>query len=189
VLLRQLPNVLTCIRIAAAPVLTWLVLEGRFRESLALILIAGLTDWFDGYVARRLKVTGQTGVVLDPLADKLLLVTLFIVLAAVRLIPWWLFSLVMGRDLTIVIGALLLRIFRNVRKFTPSLLGKISTFFQIVFVLLVLLHASEPSSFFFYLKQIAFGLTSLFTLLSGIGYVRLGIRLARREQRSAAGGF
>ena len=147
------------------------------------MLLAGLTDWFDGFAARRLGVSGKVGVVLDPLADKTLLVTLFFALAAAGLVSRWLFSLVMGRDLVIVIGAVLLRTFRGIRQFLPSALGKVSTFFQITFVLMVLLFQAFPHRLLWWVESLALILTSLFTTLSGLDYVRLGLRLAR--QRSA----
>ena len=151
-------------------------------------LAAGLTDWFDGYAARRLKAGGAVGVVLDPLADKTLLVTLFVVLGVLRLIPLWLLALVIGRDLIIVSGALLLRIFRGRQQFVPSTLGKVSTFFQIVLVLLVLLVAAFPYPLFRWLGYLALLLAALFTSLSGLDYIRLGIQIARRRIDGARGG-
>ncbi len=153
----------------------------RFGYALAIVFLAGISDWFDGFAARRLKSSGSIGVVLDPLADKVLLVTLFITLGVARLIPMWVLGLVIGRDLVIVFGALLVRLFRNVRKFTPSKVGKVSTFFQIILVLLVLLYAASPLALFLWLKYTALGLCAFFTALSGFDYVRLGIRMARRD--------
>ena len=174
-LLRSLPNALTIFRLGSSPIVAWLLLGSRFREALALVLFAGLTDWFDGYAARKLGAGGNLGTVLDPLADKILLVTLFVVLGVLHLIPFWLLALAVGRDLVIVTGALLLRIFRNRQRFVPSLLGKISTFFQIVFVLLVLVAASFPNPPFCWLRNIALVLTSVFTTWSGLDYVHRGI--------------
>lgn len=144
-----------------------------------LVLFAGLTDWLDGFAARRLDVTGKTGVVLDPLADKGLLVTLFLTLAWVGLIPLWLLVLVIVRDLVIVTGAWLLRTLRGVRKFVPTMPGKVSTFFQIVFVFLVLVQAAFPNVIFVGLRDIALGCTAVFTAFSGLDYIRIGIRLTK----------
>ena len=180
-LLRLLPNALTILRLGSSPIVAWLLLESRFREALALVLFAGLTDWFDGYLARKLGAGGNFGAVLDPLADKILLITLFVVLGVLHLIPFWLLTLAVGRDLVIVAGALLLRLFRNRQRFVPSQLGKISTFFQIVFVLLVLVAASFPNPPFWWLRNIALVLTSAFTAWSGLDYVRQGIQMARRD--------
>ena len=178
--LRQLPNLVTSLRLVCAPVLILLLLRSQFKAALGVVLLAGLTDWFDGFAARRMGTSGRAGVILDPLADKTLLVTLFVTLGVLGLLPGWMLALAVGRDLVIVIGAALLRIFRNIRKFTPSILGKVSTFFQIVFVLLVLIDAAFPNRLFRGLMDIALVCTAVFTFASGYGYVRLGIRLARR---------
>lgn len=178
--MQQLPNFITSLRLLASPVLIWLLVRSDFRAALALVLFAGLTDWFDGFTARHLGVAGRTGAVLDPLADKTLLVVLFITLGVLKLMPLWLMALVIARDLIIVTGAALLRVFRNIRRFTPSLLGKVSTFFQIVFVFLVVLDAAFPHYLFNVLKVLALVCTTVFTSLSGLGYIRLGIRLAQK---------
>lgn len=179
-MIRQLPNFITILRLIVSPVLATLLCYHRFSAALGLVLFAGVTDWLDGYTARKLQVAGKAGVILDPLADKALLVTLFLALGYIRLIPLWLLCLVIVRDLVIVIGSVLLRIRRNIRRFVPSILGKVSTFFQIVFVLLVLLSATFPHQIVAWLKTTSLVLTAIFTLLSGIGYVRKGIQLARR---------
>ncbi|MGH9622706.1 MAG: CDP-alcohol phosphatidyltransferase family protein, partial [Bryobacteraceae bacterium] len=75
--MRYLPNVLTSLRFAAAPFIAWLLVVQDFRPALGVVLFAGVTDWLDGFTARRLGVTGKTGAILDPLADKSLLVLLF----------------------------------------------------------------------------------------------------------------
>jgi cardiolipin synthase len=177
--IRQLPNLITIVRFILSPILATLIYSHRFSEALYLVFFAGATDWLDGYTARKLHVAGRIGAVLDPLADKALLVTLFLALCYIGLIPVWLLCLVMGRDLIIVGGAILLRLFRNVHRFSPSIVGKVSTFFQIVFVLLVLLWATFPYRIFFWLEWTALVLTTIFTILSGAGYIRKGIQLTR----------
>lgn len=173
-----MPNALTLLRLGSAPVLVWLLFQYRYREALALALVAGLTDWFDGYIARRLGTDGTAGIVLDPLADKALLVTLFLSLGLLRLIPLWMLVLAIGRDLIIVIGALLLRIFRGTRRFHPSLAGKVSTLFQIVLVLLVLMVAAFPHPLLRWLSDVALWLAAFFTCVSGVDYIQRGIRMA-----------
>ena len=184
-MLRQLPHLLTLIRLFASPCIAWLLLRSRFEEALGVVFVAGLTDWFDGFAARRLQVSGKLGVILDPLADKALLMTLFLVLGIVRLLPAWLVILVIGRDLVILVGALLLRFTRNIRQFIPSPLGKISTFFQIVLGLLVLIHAAFPNQFFLCLRNTALIASASFTALSGLDYVRRGIQMANQASFSS----
>jgi cardiolipin synthase len=168
-----------------APFIAWLLYSSHFRAALILLFLAALSDWFDGFTARRLNSAGQLGVILDPLADKVLLVTLFVALGVLRLIPLWMLSLAVGRDLVIVIGALLVRLLRGTRKFLPSTLGKVSTFFQIVLVLLALLYAAFPLQILLWLKYTALCLSAFFTALSGFDYVRRGILIARRRLQPA----
>jgi cardiolipin synthase (CMP-forming) len=178
--LRQLPNIITVLRLIAAPLVAWLIAQARYREALGVTVFAGLTDWFDGFTARKLKASGKTGVILDPLADKILLVVLFVQLAFNNLIPLWMLLLALIRDLVIVIGALLVRLFRNIHRFYPSALGKVSTFFQIMLVLMVLLDAAFPHPILRALRITALILAALFTALSGLDYVRRGIEMARQ---------
>jgi cardiolipin synthase (CMP-forming) len=186
VVLRRLPHLLTLCRLAAAPFLAWLLLQSRFREALGAVLVAGLTDWFDGFAARRLHVSGRIGVILDPIADKTLLVTLFLTIGYMRLVPESLIYLIIGRDVVIVAGALLLRFLRGVRKFLPSTLGKVSTFFQILLVMLVLVQASFPYKILLLLQNIALLLCALFTIVSGLDYVRRGFEMSKADIRRAS---
>lgn len=176
--MRLLPHLLTATRVFASPVIVWLLIEHRFRIALALVLVAGATDWLDGFAARRLGVGGKFGVIFDPLADKVMLVAVFLTLGFIRLIPIWMLLLVIVRDLVIVLGALLLRMYRDIRRFRPLLWGKVSTFFQVVLVLLVLIYAAYPLAIFFWLAETALILAALFTVLSGGMYVRKGILMA-----------
>lgn len=184
--LRFLPDSLTILRVVASPFLAWLLVRGKYREALLLVMIAGVTDWLDGYTARKLGVTGRFGTLLDPLADKAMLVTLFLALGYVRLVPGWLVVIVMGRDLVIVGGAILLRIFRGIRTFRPSTIGKVSTFFQIILVLLVLTYAAFDYKILLLLKDTALVLSTIFTSVSWADYVRQGIQMTRRGRVEAA---
>jgi cardiolipin synthase len=185
-LVRAIPNLLTGLRIAAAPALAWAIIQGNFRAAIALVILAGISDGLDGYSARRLGSSGKLGVVLDPLADKVMLVVLFCALTYARTIPLWFLVLAIVRDLVIVIGALLVRIFRQIRTFPPRVLGKVSTFFQIVYALLALAWAAFPLKILLWLDVTALLLATLFTVLSGIDYVQVGIRMAARRTAAAA---
>ena len=185
--MQHLPLLLTLFRVFSSPILAWLLFQSRFREALVLILAAGVTDWLDGWTARKLRVNGKAGVVLDPLADKVLLTTLFVVLGLIGLLPVWMLLLGVGRDLIIVTGAFLLRLLRGYRQFLPSLWGKVSTFFQIVLVFLVLTHAAYPNRVIWYLEELALLLSALFTTVSGLDYIRQGIRMAKRQTLGVAG--
>jgi cardiolipin synthase len=185
--LRAIPHLITLFRLFSSLFLAWLLVKTRFEAALGLVLAAGLSDWLDGFAARRLNIAGgHLGIILDPLADKVLLVTLFCTLAALGLIPLWMFWLAIGRDVVIVVGAWLVRVFRGIRTFLPTMLGKVSTFFQIVLVLMALLYAAFPWQPFLWLKDTALVLSALFTGVSGLDYVRKGIEMARRPGQFAA---
>ncbi len=175
----RLPNLISLARLLAGPVVAWLLYVGRYREALFLLLLAGASDWLDGYAARKLGVSDHLGVVLDPLADKVLMVAVFVSLGLLQLIPWWLFVSVIVRDLVIVVGALLLRRLRNRREFLPSVLGKVSTFYQILLALLAVVYAAYPYEAVEIWKVTGVILTAIFTLLSGLDYVRQGIQMTR----------
>ena len=130
----NLPNCLTLIRLAMAPLVIAAILLGRPVAALALFAVAAWTDILDGAAARRLKVSTQVGAYLDPIADKCLLSGVFLALAAAHRVPWWIVGIIFGRDLYIVLAALVMMQFTALRRFPPSVWGKLSTFAQIVTV-------------------------------------------------------
>src|SRR6202162_2092164 len=138
--LRYTPNLLTLLRICLAPFLVSAILENRFALSFGLFLAAGLTDALDGTLARILKQRTMLGQYLDPVADKLLLSTLFLVLMHQGLIPATVTVMVFGRDVGILLVAALLYAAAGRREFTPSYFGKANTLAQIAAVAAVLLH-------------------------------------------------
>jgi len=138
---RSTPNLLTLLRICLAPFLVAAVLEAHYAVGFGLFVAAGLTDALDGILARVLKQRTQLGEYLDPVADKLLLSTLFLVLTHLRLIPVTITALVFGRDLGILVVAAILYAAAGRREFSPSLLGKANTVAQVAAVAAVLLQA------------------------------------------------
>lgn len=136
-------NVLTLLRMAMAPVVVILVLQQRHWSALVVFVLAGLSDLFDGYLARHGSQSTTLGAMLDPVADKILLSCTFVALTWSShlhvAIPEWLTVLTLSRDGFIVIGVLLINLTVGRRVFYPSLLGKASTVCQIVTVGLVLL--------------------------------------------------
>ncbi len=132
--LRAAPNLLTLVRLFVLPFLVIAILDGHWNMAFGLILFAGLSDGFDGLVARWLNQSTTLGLYLDPIADKLLLSTLFIVLTAVGDIPRYVTVLVFSRDFGILLIATLLFATHTLRDFRPSFLGKVNTFLQIITV-------------------------------------------------------
>lgn len=140
-LLRQIraaPNLLTLLRLFIIPFLVIEVLDGRYYAAFALFMLAGISDAFDGLLARRLDQHTKLGQYMDPIADKLLLSTLFLVLTHMGLIPRYVTVLVFSRDLGILLIATLLFATGSLRDFRPSLLGKANTLLQILALVVVL---------------------------------------------------
>jgi cardiolipin synthase len=131
---RAAPNLLTMLRLFVLPFLVIAILDGHWNLAFGLILFAGLSDGFDGLLARWLHQYTTLGLYLDPIADKLLLSTLFIVLTVVGDIPRYVTILVFSRDLGILLISILLFATNTLRDFRPSFLGKVNTFIQIIAV-------------------------------------------------------
>ena len=135
---RHLPNAISILRIALVPPVGWAILAREPRLALGLIALAGFTDGLDGFLARHYGWQSRLGGVLDAVADKLLLVTCFVLLALTGLVPWWLAALVCVRDLVIAAGALAWRWLIGPLRPEPSLVSKACTLLQIVYLLGVL---------------------------------------------------
>ncbi len=128
---RAAPNLLTMMRLFIIPFLVINILDGRWRLAFALFMLAGVSDSLDGVLARWLHQSTKLGLYLDPIADKLLLSTLFLVLTHVHAIPQYVTILVFSRDLGILLISTLLFATNTLRDFQPSLFGKANTFVQI----------------------------------------------------------
>lgn len=167
--LRTMPNLLTVSRICLAPFLISATLEHRFRLALVLFVVAGLTDAFDGALARILKQRSALGQYLDPVADKLLLSALFLVLTHMNLIPTRVTVLVFGRDLGILLVAALLYAVGR-REFKPTVFGKASTFAQVFAVGFVLLLQVDDARWVVLSRSFALDATMVLTVASGLQY-------------------
>ena len=135
---RDIPNIITVFRFLLVPPVVWLMLNQRFGAALVVFGIAGFSDALDGYLAKRYNWTSRLGSLLDPLADKLLLLSAFITLAWLHWIPLWLVSLVILRDLIIVAGAIVYHMRIEQLDAEPSLVSKLNTVTQILLVLAVM---------------------------------------------------
>jgi cardiolipin synthase (CMP-forming) len=166
---RTAPNLLTLARICLAPFLVSAIIEDRFALSFYLFLAAGLTDAFDGTLARILKQRTRLGEYLDPVADKLLLSTLFLVLMHKGLIPARVTVMVFGRDVGILVVAAILYAAAGRREFIPSIFGKANTFAQVA-VAAVLLNQLTSVAWVAECRMIALGATMVLTVVSGLHY-------------------
>ena len=171
--LRAAPNILTLLRICLAPFLVAAILEGRFSLSFILFVAAGLSDAMDGLLARVLKQRTALGQYLDPVADKLLLSTLFLVLMHKGLIPTTVTVLVFGRDVAILLVAAILYAAVGKREFGPSVFGKANTVAQVVAIALVLLHQLTAAKWVVILRLISLDATVGLTVASGLHYAWL----------------
>lgn len=132
--IRAAPNLLTLLRLFSLPFLVIAILDNHWNAAFALMMFAGVSDGFDGLLARWLHQQTTLGLYLDPIADKLLLSTLFVTLTIVRDIPRYVTILVFSRDFGILLISILLFATHTLRDFRPSFLGKINTFVQIIAV-------------------------------------------------------
>jgi cardiolipin synthase (CMP-forming) len=142
---RAAPNLLTLLRLFIIPFLVIAILDERYTTAFALFILAGFSDGFDGLLARWLSQRTTLGQYLDPIADKLLLSTLFLVLTHMSLVPRYVTVLVFSRDLGILLISTLLFATSTLRDFRPSLLGKLNTVVQIVGLTMVLIEQVWPS--------------------------------------------
>lgn len=174
--LRTMPNLLTIARICLAPFLVTAILEREFGLSFVLFVGAGLTDALDGTLARILQQRTILGQYLDPVADKLLLSTLFLVLTHMGLMPARVTVLVFGRDLGILLVAALLYAAAGRREFKPSIFGKANTVAQVTAVAVVLLEQSYRAPWVLKLRPISLNATMILTVASGLHYAWLVTR-------------
>lgn len=176
---RWIPNGLSLMRVLLVIPFAWALASGRYREALLLFVVAAATDGLDGFLARFFGWKSRLGAILDPLADKLLLVTTYLVLSITGVFPAWLFLLVLGRDLVIVIGGLLFHRFVGRFDVEPSALGKLNTFVQILAAVAVMAQQAGfamPSS----THSLALWGVTVMALVSGGHYVTVwGIRALR----------
>lgn len=168
--LRSAPNLLTVLRICLAPFLVAAILENRFGLSFVLFVAAGVTDALDGVLARVLKQRTMLGEYLDPIADKLLLSTLFLVLMYKGLMPTTVTILVFGRDVGILLVATVLYAVAGRREFGPSIFGKANTVAQVTAVAVVLLHQLTTIKWVVMLRLVALDATVALTVASGLHY-------------------
>lgn len=164
------PNLLTVMRICLAPFLVAAILENRFVLAFTLFIAAGLTDALDGLLARVLKQRTSLGQYLDPIADKLLLSTLFLVLMFKGLMPTTVTVLVFGRDVGILLVAAVLYAVVGRREFGPSIFGKANTVAQVAAVAVVLLHQLTTAEWVVILRLVALDATIGLTIVSGLHY-------------------
>jgi cardiolipin synthase len=180
----NIPNMLTLLRILITPLFVIFLIKGQYRLALLIFFLAGVSDGLDGLFARWFNQKTTLGAHLDPIADKLLLVSTFIGLAVQQIIPSWLAVVVISRDILILTGIAILHFFNVAFIIRPSKVSKCTTVAQLVTAFLVLL------AFQFAIVAPAlmplFWLTTILTVVSGLHYVYLGIMILNREHQADA---
>jgi cardiolipin synthase len=172
----NLPNLFTLARLILAPFIAADILHNRYGRAIVVLFAAGFTDVMDGFLARRLQASTPAGAYFDPIADKILLSVIYISLGAAGAIPWWMVAVVFGRHVLILAMAAYVLLFTPLRRFPPSVWGKISTFFQIAAALVVMgVNAGIPAPVTLALCLMLFG-----TIVSGLHYAWRGVVLLRQ---------
>ncbi len=174
-MIRHLPNLLSALRLLAAPFAAWLILEGHDIAALFTFAAAGASDGLDGFIARRWGVTSAFGAWLDPIADKLLMLFCFTALYHIGVTPIWLLLLVVARDLAIVLGWLLIKVMALSAPTAPLLIGKLSTVVQILYIFTLLLLLSFDVHAPRLVEAAAWG-CGLFVILSAAAYAGIFLR-------------
>ncbi len=179
------PNQLTLARMAFLPFIVIDLLEGRYGWALILFMLAGISDGLDGLLARSLKQQTLLGQYLDPIADKMLLTTVFLVLSIVHRIPWKFTVMVFSRDICILLVSAVLYTIAGFRDFRPSIFGKANTFAQLAAVVFVMLLQVHPAKWVWVARTTFLRATFMFTIVSAAHYVYLvGRRLRTAGEQS-----
>jgi cardiolipin synthase len=175
------PNQITFLRLGFLPVFLILIAYDAYGWALVVLVVAGLSDGIDGLLARKLNQKSSIGAYLDPIADKLLLSSSFVILAFKHQVAWWLTILVLSRDVLLLTVAAVIILISGYRPFPPSILGKLTTAVQILLVFTLVLAAAFPALHFgVWTRALIYTVTAL-TAASGFHY---SFSMARRLSAS-----
>lgn len=177
------PNQLTILRLGFLPLFLIATIYGHYRIALSVLLIAALTDTLDGFIARRLNQKTALGAYLDPIADKLLLSSSFIVLSLKGKMAWWLTIMVISRDVMLLTTAAVIILVSGYRRFPPSIYGKLTTLFEILCVFGVIIAAAFPSVPLGAAQIVLRYTVAFLTVFSGLHY---SVQVARRMHAGSA---
>jgi len=164
------PNQITLLRLGFLPFFLILISYERYKWALLVLVVAGLSDGIDGLLARSLNQRSSLGAYLDPIADKLLLSSSFIILAFKRQIAWWLTIIVFSRDILILVVAVVILLISGYRPFPPSIYGKITTAVQIILVFTVVFSAAYPDLHLAKIIHLLVYAVTLFSIGSALHY-------------------
>lgn len=177
------PNLITTLRIILTPIFIIYLLNEQLLSALVVFIVCGVSDGLDGFLARVLKQKSMLGAYLDPIADKLILASTFIVLAVMEFIPSWLAVIVITRDVLISLGVIVLLIYRMEIRIRPSILSKITTCCQFITIIGIL--ASGYLEMSSHVYSGLFVVTGIFTISSGLHYIHTWFKLIGQEDTEA----
>lgn len=177
----QVANAITVLRVLMVPVLVYLLLAGEHRAALWVFFVAGVSDALDGFIARHFNQFSRFGAILDPIADKTLIVATVLTLAWLGLLPPWLVAVVVARDMVILAGATSYRILVGPFDMEPTLPGKLCTFSQLALLVAVLVHTAGHLELDPILPG-AYAVVAAVSVLSGLHYVWVWSRKAIRAR-------
>lgn len=170
-----LPNLITIARLVLVPLVIVMIIEGRWQAAFLIFVTAGISDGIDGFIARRFNMRSELGAYLDPMADKALIVSIYITLAVVGALPAWLVILVVARDLMIVSAVILSWVMDKRVEIAPLLVSKLNTFAQLALAALMLgsrAFGVDPGP----VLQLGLAAVALLTLASMTAYLALWLR-------------
>ena len=176
----NIPNFLSLLRIILVPVFIIFLMQESYTNALLTFVLAGLTDVFDGTLARMMNKQTKLGSFLDPMADKILLASSFVTLSILGLIPSWLTVIIISRDFIILIGIVILSMMSITYEIKPAFVGKITTAMQIATIFFTLLYKAVTHDISYNWIIGLFWLTALFTVISGSVYIIRGIKFVNR---------
>ena len=167
----NIPNLLTIFRISLVPIFVIFVIHNDLWRALIIFILAGITDGLDGFIARLLNQRTVVGAYLDPIADKMLLMSAYIGLAFKDMLPGWLSVIVVSRDVIILAGIAIISLMGKGTDIRPSIASKFTTVFQILTIMIIL----YPFPIFYI--RLFIPITAVLTILSGIQYMYRGIKI------------
>jgi cardiolipin synthase len=170
------PNQITFLRLGFLPLFLILMSYEKYRWALLVLVVAGLSDGIDGVLARTLNQRSALGAYLDPIADKLLLSSSFLILAFKKQLAWWLTILVLSRDVLILIVAVVILLVSGYRPFPPSIFGKLTTAVEILLVFVVVLAAAYPNYNLAGLNHFLIYAVTVLSIVSGFHYSFINAR-------------
>lgn len=169
-MITTIPNLITLFRIATVPVLILLLNEHQYSWALLVFFISGVSDGLDGYIAKHYNMQSDLGAILDPLADKALIFSSYLMLMLLDDIPFWLFLTVIFRDVLILVGSLIYVALNGQVKMNPSYLSKLNTFMQIFLVVTILAEHTFGWNYPVFTRYLFYA-TFVTTVASGVHYL------------------